>query len=399
MPPVATQTRSLAEHAANANRALLPVAALGALVALIDVSDWNEGVTRAAALALGGCAIAALWRTPLPPLPRRSRRWLAVAAVAVILQLAHAWPQLTNPRNRPNDIGTTTQAAIHALQHRQSIYRARIDDQYGPGEGFHHFAGYKYGPVVPRFYYQFMRVFGESRGLYAANAALLALAALAAGLLAARAAGGSAAAAIATIVVLFWPRMVHFELFVQGVNDLLPTSLVVLALLGCAFERPVVAGVALGLSLACKPLPGALLLPLLPWRTSARRLAIGLALGLLTMVPDFVRAPREMLANLVLFNFGRPGDSTSLLQALPTWAQPVVQLAGLALIAAVVVVYQRGRAETTRLICAAACVVTIFLVISKIIHRNYVLWWLPLVAAAVGATCYRPAATSDMSRP
>ena len=398
MSSAPTQTSRTAELAANANRALLPIAALGALVALIDVSDWNEGVTRAAALALGGCAIAELWRTPLAPLPGRARRWLAVAVVATILQLAQAWPQMTNPRNHPNDIGTTTQAAIHALQHRQSIYRARIDDQYGPGEGFHHFAGYKYGPVVPRFYYPFMRACGESRGIYAGNAALLMATALAAALLAARAAGGSAAAAIATLVVLFWPRLVHFELFVQGVNDLLPTSLTMLALLCCAFERPLVAGVALGLSLACKPLPGGLLLLLLPWRTSARRLAVGLAIGLLPLVPDFVRAPREMLANLVLFNFGRPGDSTSLINALPTWLQPAIELAGLALIAAVVVVYQRGRAEATRLICAAACVVTIFLVISKIIHRNYVLWWLPLAAAAVGATCYRRAATSDTTR-
>jgi hypothetical protein len=379
----------LTELAQSCVRTLVPWGMFVALIALIDLADWNEGPTRAAALAVVGGAIAVLARTPLPALPRRAYASLLVPIVAVILHVALALPQLTSPRNRPNDIGTTTQAAVLALQHGQSIYRARIDDQYGPGGGFHYFGGYKYGPIVPRYYFQFMRIFGETRGLYAGNLFLLLVLTATMVVLAARGAGGSAAAALAAALALLWPRFVYFESFVQGVNDLLPTTLAMLGLLACACARPLAAGIALGLSISCKPLPGALLLPLLPWRHSWRWLAAGLALALATLIPDLVKTPRELIASLALFNLSRPSDSTSLVHFLPGWARIVLLLCGLAAIAMVVIEYQKGRPDANRLICAAAGIVTLFLVVSKVIHRNYILWWLPLAAASLAVTSYR----------
>jgi hypothetical protein len=96
----------------------------------------------------------------------------------------------------------------------------------------------------------------------------------------------------------------------------------------------------------------------------------------------------------VLFNLSRPADSTSLVYAWPGWARTTIQLCGLAVIALVAITYQRGRRDATRLICAAAGIVTIFLDVSKVLHRNYVLWWLPLAAAAMAVTSYRRSAPS-----
>jgi uncharacterized membrane protein len=182
------------------------------------------------------------------------------------------------------------------------------------------------------------------------------------------------------------------------VNDLLPTTLATLGLLACLWSRPLASGVLVGLSLACKPLPGALLVPLLPWRSSWRRLAAGLALGLATLLPDFVRTPRELVASLVLFNFGRPSDSTSLVNALPPWARIATACVGLAIIVALVVGYQRRKPDARELVCTAALVLTVFLVVSKVIHRNYILWWLPFAAAALAATGYRAAGASSANR-
>jgi hypothetical protein len=388
-----------APSAHNLLRVLVPLAAFAALVALIDVSDWNEGVTRAAALAVVGGALALLAKNPLPPLPRHAAGWLAVATVAVVLHFVSLLPLLRNPHNHPNDIGTTTQAAVRALQHGQSVYRSPIDDQYSPGQGLHYFGGYKYGPIVPRFYFQFMRVFGETNGLYAGNAFLLLALVLTIGALAWRAAGGSPIAAGGAALLLLWPRFVHYELFVQGVNDLLPTTLATLGVFGCLWSRPLAAGILVGLSLACKPLPGALLVPLLPWRSSWRRLAAGLALGLATLLPDFVRTPRELLASLVLFNLGRASDSTSLVNALPPWARIATATAGLALIVALIVAYQRRQPQPRDLVSTAALTLTVFLVVSKVIHRNYILWWLPFATTALAATCYRATASPSDPRP
>ncbi|HET9595842.1 MAG TPA: hypothetical protein VFP65_09695, partial [Anaeromyxobacteraceae bacterium] len=262
--------------------------------------------------------------------------------------------------------------------------------------GFGWLMGYKYGPLVPRYYAPFLDEVSYPRGLYLANAVLLAAAALLVAALAARAAGPEAA--LAATAALLWPQFARFELFSQGVNDLLPTALALAALAAAALGRGLVAGVALGLSLAAKPLPGALLLALLPGTVRAAPLAIGVALGLLPYAPDALRTPRELVANLVLFNVLRPGDSTGATSGLAPWAAPLAQALALAACGAVAVAYHRGRRTPRDLVLAAALLATLFLAGGKLIHRNYLLWWLPLAAAALGAAFHaRPPAAGGPS--
>jgi hypothetical protein len=139
----------LFEQADSATRVLLPLGAFAVLVVLGDVSDWNEGPTRAAVLALGGGALLALCRASLRPLPRSGYVWLAVVGLGVALRVTLLWPQLTSPGNHPIDVGTTTVSAVEYLERGAAIYSSPIDNQYGPGAGFSYFGGYKYGPLVP----------------------------------------------------------------------------------------------------------------------------------------------------------------------------------------------------------------------------------------------------------
>lgn len=386
--------------ASGAARALFPLAAFAALVALLDYADWGEGPSRAGALALGAAALAWLWRHP-PPWYAGVRPWLVLAAAVALLRFAPATLASRGRLTYVNDIGWTTVRAVQALEVGRSLYASQLDPQRDlprAGPGYDWFMGYKYGPLVPRFYAPFLRWAGGPRGLFWGNALLLAVAVLVVASLAARAAGADAA--LAAAAALLWPQMVRFELFDRGVNDLLSTALCALALLlACARPaapalRAVLAGAAVGLSISAKPLPGALLLLVLPGTVPAAPLAAGLAAGLAPLLPDLLATPRELLANLVLFNVARPGDSTGAGAALPAWLAWSPQVVGLGLAIATAARYQRGPRTARELVIASALLVTVFLAGGKLIHRNYLIWWLPLAAAALGAACYpaRPAA-------
>ncbi|MFL5301903.1 MAG: hypothetical protein ACJ79R_16320 [Anaeromyxobacteraceae bacterium] len=384
-----------ARAVAAAARALLPLAALLALVALADYADWGEGPTRAAALALAGAALALLWRAPLPGPPRAARAWLALAAAVALVRAAPALEQLSRPTGTgPNDIGYTTARAVNVIASGRSAYASLVDPQRDvprrdPGFGW--FMGYKYGPVVPRAYAPLLRALGMPRGLYATNALLLAAAAFLAALLAARA--GGPAAALAAAAAVLWPQFARFELFWQGVNDLLPTVLALGALAIAAGRRTrgagLAAGVLVGLSLAAKPLPGALLLLVLPFAVPRLPLAAGIAVGLVPYLPDVLATPRELVANLVLFNVARPGDSTGAGAALPAALAGLPTLAGIGGALWTAAAFRKSARSARDVIAAAALAATLFVAGGKIIHRNYLLWWLPLAAAALGALAYR----------
>jgi hypothetical protein len=379
----------VAAAAARAARALAPLAAFLALVAMLDMADWNAGPTRAAGLVLFAAALALLWRDPPAP-TAGARPLLAAALLAALLRLGPELAGLRHASGPPNDIGWTTARALEALRQDRSPYAALVDPQRdlprrAPGLGW--FMGYKYGPLVPRFYAPFLDRVGYPGGLYAGNALLLVLTAALSAWLAARAGGGDAA--LAALAALLWPQFARFELFSQGVNDLLPTALALAALLAAARGQGLLAGAALGLSLSAKLFPGALLLLLLPGTVRLLPLAAGMALGLLPYLPHLLEAPRELAANLVLFNLLRPGDSTGAAHGLPpwlAWLPPALALAGCAAAAAA---YHRGRRAPRDLVLAAALLATLFLAGGKLIHRNYLLWWLPLAAAALGASCWR----------
>ena len=296
-------------------RELLPLAAFLALVALVDLADWNEGPTRAAGLALAAAGLAWLWQTA-PVRPVAARRWLGAALAMALLRAAVS---LTAPERSgsPNDIGWTTVRAVEVRAAGRSPYASLVDPQRDlprrePGFGW--FVGYKYGPVVPAYYRAFLQRFGVPLGLYLGNALLLALAAALVAILAGQV--GGARAALAAVTALLWPELGRHELFQQGVNDLLPTVLGLAALFVATQPgraASAFSGALLGLSLAAKPLPGALLLLLLPGAVAAvAPFAAGVALGLLPYLPDLLATPRELVANLVLFNLARPGDSTGL---------------------------------------------------------------------------------------
>ena len=170
-------------------------------------------------------------------------------------------------------------------------------------------------------------------------------------------------------------------------NDLIP---VCFALLGCWCAlrgRSLLAGVQLGLSLASKQLPG-LLIALLLLRlrgVDARRFALGTVLtAALFYLPFFAWGPKEMIANLVLFNAVRPSNSSSVRRFLPSDLEPLVSVAQLAFSAFVIVRFMRAERRDGPALVRSACLLMIgFVMLNKIVHGNYLLWIQPLLALAI----------------
>lgn len=376
----------------------LPVAAFWVLSALLGLADYENGLERAVALLVLAAGLVLL---PLSAGPTSRRVWLgsavALGVLAVVLAGArvHQVQQAVAEDRVPTvDIATTTIASVELRDSGQDPYTSRIDafgDQVRPGgTGFDHFAGFKYGPVMTWLYTPGVRGGGGS-GYFVTSLAALLLLALACAAWAFRASGVVAAAGAAALMLS--TAFVDGELFRVGVNDAVPMALVVAAFAARSRGGGVLAGVLLGLSFGAKLFPAALLaVPLLLAARSGRwrLVAAAAAVSALVYVPVLVRAPREVVANLVLFNLVRPGDRTGLLDGVPDALQSplkaVLLLAVVLVLMTVGLTVPRdddGRRAQAGLASLATLAAVLFCAQSPVLHRNYLLWIAPLFAVAL----------------
>jgi uncharacterized membrane protein len=186
--------------------------------------------------------------------------------------------------------------------------------------------------------------------------------------------------------------------FAATINwDLVAVAAGVFALVAWAYDRPVVAGVLIGLGTAAKLFPAFLFLPLLLLAIRTRRFAplrdaVAAALVSWTAVnlPLLIRYPDGWL-EFWRFNVDRGADFGSIWYALllqgiqvPS-VSSVATLALLALCAAIVFVALRAH-RTPTLAQLAFLTVAAFLLTNKVYSPQYVVWLLPLaVLARAGA--------------
>ncbi len=379
---------------ARATRAYLPLALYLGLLDVVDVADWGQGWIRTSGLMVIAWLLWVETRHP-PGASRGLALWLIAPAAAGLLRYASETASLRQPDlgRGMNDIGGTTVRAIYALRRGESLYASNIDVQHDlprSGHGFDFFFGYKYGPLMPRYYAPFVEHFGGEAGMYIGNAILLLLVGALVTLIARRLAGCTAA--MAAVFCLLFPGFTYFEIYNQGVTDLLPTLFLLTSIWAALGARAFAAGLAIGLSFSIKPLPAALFAPLLVGTLPLLPLSLGTVVGATPLLPDLLSTPRELIANWVLFNLERPGDSTSLAYFAPAGfqeaAQTLVTTLVIAAIVTVVAQYHRDGRRPCSLLTSGALATTLFLAGGKIVHRNYFLWWTPLLAIAVGVLGY-----------
>jgi hypothetical protein len=354
-------------------------------VGLIQKFNWNLGTYKAVVLALvlAATPFVIAWARGGVGAPARASRALAVAVVALLaLQTAYAVKELRYPSLI--DAATTTLAAGRVLGAGNDPYAVPLDSAARGTTGQARFAGYKYLPVTLAAYLPLGAPLGE-RGVVLANLVLHLATVWLLVRLGARLGGAPAASWLAALLYLSLP-LVPFQLFAKGVTD--PAAIVpMLAALLLVERGALLSGFCLGLSLAAKPLPAALLLPCCLPVAPRQRLAyaIGIGLGLLPILPFLLWSPAALFDNIVVFNLTRPADSTSWLFAAPAFAAPLAHgLTGAFFLAVSVQAWRRPPD------LAARVGLGLMLILAAILggpaaHHNYQLWWLPLAAALLGA--------------
>ena len=379
------KARGLRYHGAMGRLVIAEILFSLAVLALQEVPRGHGGWT------LAGVAILLVLIPVLTRIGERGRsppglaaRRGITAALALFALLQVGFAILRTVKPKVLDIATTTVAALAALAHGSNPYALPVDPLAGGIDGasaaFH---GYKYLPVLLAVYAPLALPWAE-RGIVLTNLVLQGAVAWAL----ARLAGRGAVAGLAAAALYLSLPFPAYQTLARGANDLVPVLGLLLALLAVE-RRPFWAGVLIGLSIAAKPMPGAAaLLCLVPAADMRRKYFVGVAAGLLPIVPFALTAPDAFWSNIVLFNALRPTDDTSWLYGLPGW----IALAARAMAAAaLIVIWLRAwRAPVRRewrLGMAAAAILVVFAVAPDM-HHNYYLWFIPLFAVmAARAAC------------
>jgi len=346
------------------------VAAFWLAVGLIQVFNWGRGGEKAVVLLLLFVAapfIASMARRSPTPLAPKIERGIAIAAgLCLALEILYLGARIIHPHLI--DVATTTLAAGSALLHGGNPYAMPIDT--GPETAG--FTGYKYLPVMIAAYLPLGALWGE-RGVLATNLVLL----LACLWLMRR----LARSALAPLLLLMLP-LVPEQIFAKGATELAA----VMPLLGAfaVSERSrFLSGLCVGLSIAAKPVPGALFLPCLIPAAERWRYAAGVAAGLVPILPFLSLAPHDLFANIVSFNLSRAADTTSWLAGAAPGIRHAAPLALIVLFAgAAAYVWRKAPPLATR--CAIGAMLAIAaLLTGPAAHHNYQLWWLPFYAVAL----------------
>lgn len=359
-----------------------------AVVALQEVPRGHGLWTLAATAILAASLPAMLWlaRRARAPAEDAARR-LVVGACGAFAVAQLGFAVMRAAKLKVIDIGETTLAAVLALAHGANPYALPIDPLAGgiaeAGGAFH---GYKYLPMMIAAYAPLCLALGL-RGVVVTNIVLQGATAAALRGLAAR--GGGALAGLAAAALYLSLPFPAFQLFARGVNDLVP----VLPLLGALLllkRRPFWAGLLVGLSLAAKLMPGmAVLLCLVPVPGARRRYGLGVAAGLLPILPFAAASPDAFAANILLFNTLRPIDDTSWLYGLPHAAAVAARVVAVMTLAGLYLRVWRHPPALEERCAAAALAILLVFAVGPDMHHNYYLWFIPFLAplaawAAIG---------------
>jgi hypothetical protein len=354
-------------------------------VLLIQKFDWGLGVAKASVLVLvlGATPLVLMFAERRHPAGEGAPASPLVAAGVLLLVLQTGYAIKEVNHRSLIDAATTTLEAGEVLRGGANPYAAALDPMAVSLTGSPRFGGYKYLPVTIAAYLPLGMPFGTP-GVVITNLLLQWAVAWLVFRLATRMAGTSAGW-LALVLYLALPLVAH-QLFAKGVPDLVAV-LPVLAALLVLDRRPGLAGFWLGLSLAAKPLPGALLLACcLPAGGTARfAYAKGIALGLLPIVPFLLWSPAAIIDNVLRFNLVRPPDSTSWLAAAPPEAGIVAHAALALLYGGIALAVWRHPPSLLRRAGASILLILTAMLAAPVAHHNYQLWWLPLAATVLAA--------------
>ena len=353
-------------------------------VFLVQNLNWGAGAVKALvllALLFGALYLALREVKPLQAAAEKPARALTALALFLLLaQLVYFGLRIAHPHLI--DMATTTLDAGKAMLQGQNPYTLPIDTEAAGLGAASEFQGYKYLPLMPAVYLPLGLAWG-AQGLLATNLLLLA-ATLGLMRRLGRDAASPRAGLIAVLLYLSIPLAAQ-QVLVKGSTDLASVAPLLLGFV-LMERRPGWAGFCVGLSISAKLFPGVLFLPcLLPagW-TERRRYVIGIALGLLPILPYALSAPAALYDNIVLFNAIRAPDSTSWLASAPDAVFAARSIFFTLFAGTSVYIWRRAPGLATRAGLGAMLVLGAILA-GPAAHHNYHLWWLPFYCVGLAA--------------
>lgn len=308
--------------------------------------------------------------------------WLEMIVLIFILAIIinHAIPIYSPLLKHPPavDIGATTQAAATMLTNLENPYQSKTIAILGDNPKQW---GYKYGPMMMVGYLP--SAFFSNNSFKYLNLTYLALTIVIIAYLLYQP-KYPPLINIATILfaatVLLIPERLWYELFRQGVNDIFPVLLLLIALLLIKQKKWLAVGLLAGLSFSTK---FALALPfivLLIRKTTPPKLYTGLLLGTIPLLAFFVWNPAALINNVFLFHLAKAPDSTSLYTITPEalhYIFPVIQLVALSYF----VFRNYSRAINYQRLTTSFILLLIILEVTfKEIHGNHLIFFLPFMA-------------------
>jgi hypothetical protein len=247
--------------------------------------------------------------------------------------------------------------------------------------------GYKYGPALLAGYLPFVFTFGKP-GIFVAHLTLLLLAVLLFSWFG-RTRGASWAVIAGALVLLLAPSHLRHNILKLSAGDGGPTLAAAAGLMLLLRGRHGWAALFIGLSVACKSLPGLLYAPLLlacPRRTWALFLLPILA----AYLPFLAWDTTGFVNNIVLYHEGRLADSTALAYFLGRSWLVAVQVVGLAAMVLALARARKRQWSASSLLSYLWIAHAAILLGAAVFHNNYLLWLLPLLALSFLFALARP---------
>jgi hypothetical protein len=244
--------------------------------------------------------------------------------------------------------------------------------------------GYKYGPFALGLYLPFVLALGEG-GIYAAHLLLFIALSILMWTIAYRMARGDLFLASLPFIILYLPSILRVNILILSAVDLGPTLLALLAIwaLYCTpGSRAQLAGAMLGLSLASKVAPAIFYLPLLSRTDPASWVFIGLVASAVTL-PFLIWDAKGLVDNWLIFGFARSGDTTSPMFFLNPAQKLTVTVVVVGIIGAAALFGHLKRWPITAALLLLAAAHLGAIGIAPILHNNYFVWVLPVLALSM----------------
>jgi hypothetical protein len=349
----------------------------------IDIFDWGQGTNRAIVTAAALIATPVLVRVSSgSKLQDKRNMSIALGMTALIIFAWHLfifYSGFSSSDRALVDIALRTLDAGKLLLAGKNPYTSAID-------GVGRYAGYKYLPMMAIVFLPLGALWGNS-GVIATNLILDVAVIVLIIKLGSRI--GSLGVGVLAASLYMISTFVPSELFYASSTDLAAVVPLLVALV-LVERRPTLAGFFVGLSISTKILPGAVFAICTLPNHGRLRYFLGLAIGMLPILPFFVISPGALVDNAVMWGFVRAFDSTSwmYLQGSSPAYYPLVQIAfasTLLFVAAYVWFRRPNLAQMTGL--AVICVMAALLS-GTANHRDYQLWWLPFFAVLVAKSAY-----------